>query len=63
MTEPVLDMDSSVSETYGQQEGTAYNGHFECTCYHPLFCCLGENTLAKRTERSDRDDSTTEVSR
>jgi hypothetical protein len=34
----VLDMDSSVSETYGQQEGTAYNGHFECTCYHPLFC-------------------------
>jgi hypothetical protein len=34
----VLDMDSSVSETYGQQEGTAYNGHFECTCYHPLSC-------------------------
>jgi hypothetical protein len=33
----VLDMDSSVSETYGQQEGSAYNGHFECTCYHPLF--------------------------
>jgi hypothetical protein len=34
----VLDMDSSVSETYGQQEGTAYSGHFECTCYYPLFC-------------------------
>ena len=34
----VLDMDSSVSETYGQQEGTACNGHFGCTCYHPLFC-------------------------
>ena len=33
-----LDMDSSVSETYGEQEGTAYNGHFACTCYHPLFC-------------------------
>jgi hypothetical protein len=33
----ILDMDSSVSETYGQQEGSAYNGHFECTCYHPLF--------------------------
>ncbi len=33
----ILDMDSSVSETYGKQEGTAYNGHFECTCYHPLF--------------------------
>src|ERR1035437_5089697 len=33
----VLDMDSSVSETYGDQEGTAYNGHFACNCYHPLF--------------------------
>lgn len=33
----ILDMDSSVSETYGKQEGTAYNGHFECTWYHPLF--------------------------
>src|SRR3954465_6342400 len=26
----VLDMDSSVSPTYGEQEGTAYNGHFGC---------------------------------
>jgi hypothetical protein len=34
----VLDMDSSVSPTYGNQEGTAYNGYFQCTCYHPLFC-------------------------
>ncbi len=34
----ILDMDSSVSETYDRQEGTAYNGHFGCTCYHPLFC-------------------------
>ena len=33
----VLDMDSSVSPIYGDQEGTAYNGHFACTCYHPLF--------------------------
>ena len=32
-----LDMDSSVSPTHGEQEGTAYNGHFGCTCYHPLF--------------------------
>lgn len=33
----ILDMDSSVSETYGRQQGTAYNGYFECLCYHPLF--------------------------
>jgi hypothetical protein len=33
----VFDMDSSESPTYGEQEGSAYNGHFGCTCYHPLF--------------------------
>ena len=33
----ILDMDSSESPTCGQQEGSAWNGHFGCTCYHPLF--------------------------
>ena len=33
----VLDMDSSVSPTHGDQEQSAWNGHFSCTCYHPLF--------------------------
>src|SRR5829696_1942697 len=33
----VLDMDSSVSPTFGEPEGSAYNGHFGCPCYHPLF--------------------------
>src|ERR671932_1571501 len=28
----VLDMDASVSPTYGEQEGSADNGHFGCTC-------------------------------
>jgi len=37
LKELILDLDSSVSETYGQQQGSAYNGHFECNCYHPLF--------------------------
>ena len=32
----ILDMDSSESPTHGQQEGSAWNGHFGCTCYHPL---------------------------
>ena len=36
--ELVLDLDSSVSPTHGNQEGSAYNGHFGCNCYHPLFC-------------------------
>ena len=33
----VLDMDSSVSPTHGEQEQSVWNGHFGCTCYHPLF--------------------------
>ena len=33
----VLDMDSSVSPTHGEQEMGVWNGHFECTCYHRLF--------------------------
>ena len=33
----VLDMDSSDSPTFGQQEGSTFNGHFGFTCYHPLF--------------------------
>ncbi len=32
-----LDMDRSVSPTHGTQEDTAWNGHFGCMCYHPLF--------------------------
>jgi hypothetical protein len=35
--EIILDMDSSDSPTFGSQEGSAYNGHFGYTCYHPLF--------------------------
>ncbi len=31
-------MDSSESPVHGEQEGTAYNGHFGSLCYHPLFC-------------------------
>lgn len=33
----LLDMDSSVSPTHGEQEKSCWNGHYECTCYHPLF--------------------------
>jgi hypothetical protein len=33
----LLDMDLSVSPTHGEQEKSCWNGHYECTCYHPLF--------------------------
>ena len=32
----VLDTDSTESPVHGQQEGSAYNGHYESVCYHPL---------------------------
>ena len=32
----VLDMDSSVSPTPGDQEMSVWNGPYACTCYHPL---------------------------
>jgi Transposase DDE domain group 1 len=30
-------MDSSVSETHGEQEMSVWNRRYQCTCYHPLF--------------------------
>jgi hypothetical protein len=45
----VLDMDSTEIPVYGQQEGSAYNGHFESTCYHPLLLFNREgNCLAAK---------------
>jgi hypothetical protein len=32
-----LDMDSSESPVHGDQEGSAWNGHFRSKCLHPLF--------------------------
>jgi hypothetical protein len=37
----VLDMDSTEIPVYGEQEQSAYNGHFESTCYHPLLLFNG----------------------
>ena len=34
-------MDSTESPVHGQQEGSAYNGHFESVCYHPLLLFNG----------------------
>ena len=48
----ILDLDSSVSETHGQQEGSAYNGYFECNCYHPLFCFNQDGDLERALLRN-----------
>jgi Transposase DDE domain group 1 len=44
-----LDIDSSESPVHGTQEQSAYNGHFESVCYHPLFVFNPEgNCLAAK---------------
>ena len=49
----VLDMDNTEIPVYGQQEGSAYNGHFESACYHPLLLfnregdCLAARSCAR----------------
>ncbi len=49
-------MDSTESPVHGQ-EGSAYNGHFESVCYHPLLLfnqhrdCLAANPSGSRARR------------
>jgi len=51
----VLDMDSPEIPMYGQQENSAYNGHFESTCYHPLLLFNREgDCLAANPAERDR---------
>ena len=45
----VLDMDSSESPVHGEQEGSAYNGHFESVCYHPLFLFNSHGDCLRRS--------------
>src|ERR1035438_1808364 len=54
----VLDMDSTEIPVYGQQEESAYNGHFESTCYHPLLLFNHEgDCLAAKLRRSEEHTS------
>jgi hypothetical protein len=38
----VLDMDSTETPVYGEQEHSAYNTHYASTCYHPLLLVNAE---------------------
>ena len=47
----ILDMDSRVSPTHGDQEGAACNGRFGRTCHQPLFLFnhVGDPELSRVT--------------
>ncbi len=47
----ILDMDSTEIPVYGEQEQSAYNGHFESTCYHPLLLFNREGDCLAATLR------------
>jgi hypothetical protein len=54
----VLDMDSTEVPVFRQQEQSAYNGHFESTCYHQLLlfsregdCRGGQTAPRQRAQR------------
>jgi len=55
----VLDMDSTEIPVYGHQEQSAYYGHFESTCYHPLLLfndqgdCLAAKLRAGNVHSAD----------
>lgn len=36
----ILDVDSTAVRVHGRQPGSAYNGHYRTTCYHPLAVIL-----------------------
>lgn len=37
-----IDIDSTPIDAYGQQPGSAYNGHYRRRCFHPLVATLAE---------------------
>ncbi len=37
----VLDLDSTEIPVYGEQQQSAYKGHFESICYHPMLLFNG----------------------
>ena len=39
----ILDLDSTLLDAYGRQEGRAFNFHYQSNGYHPLVCYDGSN--------------------
>ena len=50
----ILDLDSSESPVHSEPEGSAYNGHFGGTCFHPLFYRSGMEGAEKRAREAAR---------
>lgn len=56
MSEPehiLLDLDTTLLNTYGNQEGEAFNYHYQSHGYHPIFCYDGINGDLLKAELRD----------
>ena len=51
----ILDLDSTLLEAYGKQEGRAYNFHYQSNGYHPLVCFNGITCDLIKIQLRDRN--------
>lgn len=51
----ILDMDVTDDTTYGEQEGAAFNGYYQSTCYTPLYIFCGRQLLVARLRPANVD--------
>jgi len=51
----ILDLDVTDDETHGAQEGAEFNGHYQSTCYTPLYLFCGRHLLAARLRAANVD--------
>ena len=53
----VIDLDPSDVKLHGQQEGRFFHGYYRNYCYLPLYVFCGEQLLAVRFQKADKDPS------
>jgi hypothetical protein len=53
----ILDFDATDDPLHGSQEGSFFNGYYDCYCYMPLYVFCGDHLLCARLRPSNIDAS------
>jgi hypothetical protein len=53
--EIILDLDATDDPVHGNQEGRFFHGHYDCSCYLPLYIFCGRHLLAAKLRPANRD--------
>ena len=53
----ILDFDATDDPLHGDQEGSFFNGYYDCYCYMPLYVFCGDHLLCARLRPSNIDAS------